>query len=56
MNADRIIVLDGGTIAQQGTHDELITTDGPYKRLYEIQFREAPQKKVIKMGKRIQSA
>ena len=55
MNADRIIVLDGGTIVQQGRHDELIMSDGPYKSLYDIQFRETPEKKIIKMGKRAQS-
>jgi len=56
MNADRIVVIEGGTIAQQGTHNELITSEGAYKRLYEMQFRETPQKKVIKMGKRIHNA
>ncbi len=54
MNADRIIVLDGGTIVQQGSHNDLILEDGPYKKLYEVQFREIPEKKVIKIGKRTQ--
>ncbi len=56
MNADRIIVLEGGTIVQQGPHQELIATEGPYKRLHEIQFRELPQKKLIKIGKRMSNA
>ena len=31
-NADQIIVLDNGKVAQRGTHDELIAVDGIYKR------------------------
>lgn len=38
-NADRIIVLDQGIVAEQGTHSELLTKEqGLYKRLYESQF------------------
>jgi ATP-binding cassette subfamily B protein len=29
-SADRIIVLDNAVIAEQGTHDELVTADGLY--------------------------
>jgi ATP-binding cassette, subfamily B, bacterial MsbA len=36
--ADRIIVMDKGAIAQQGTHRELMQQDGIYRRLYEVQF------------------
>lgn len=35
-NADKILVVDGGGIAQQGTHEELIKQDGVYKRFIEI--------------------
>lgn len=38
-NANQILVVDGGTIAQQGTHKELITQEGVYKRFIEIRER-----------------
>ncbi|MBN1129915.1 MAG: ABC transporter ATP-binding protein, partial [Chitinispirillaceae bacterium] len=34
---DRIIVLDTGTIIEQGSHDELIATGGLYKKLFDLQ-------------------
>jgi subfamily B ATP-binding cassette protein MsbA len=52
MNADRIIVIDGGTIIQEGTHTKLIETEGPYKNLYNLQFRDKEIKKIIQLGKR----
>lgn len=51
MSADRIIVLEGGTITQEGPHQELIAVDGPYKRLYELQFRDDGQN-IIRIPKR----
>jgi len=39
-NADKIIILDAGEIIQQGTHNQLITTKGYYKDLYEQQLLE----------------
>ncbi len=35
--ADKIIVLEGGRLVQMGTHDELISVDGLYKRIADIQ-------------------
>ena len=37
-NADRIVVLDGGRIVEQGRHEELLTGGGMYGRLYHLQF------------------
>jgi len=36
--ADQIIVLDKGEIKEKGNHRELLTLDGHYRKLYELQF------------------
>ena len=36
--ADRIVVLDGGRIVETGTHAELLTHTGLYRRLHDMQF------------------
>lgn len=38
--ADRILVMDAGRIAEMGTHQELLSRGGIYRRLYELQFAE----------------
>ena len=37
--ADRILVLDGGRLVEEGTHAELLDSAGLYARLYRTQFR-----------------
>jgi len=39
-NADRIVVLDGGKVVEQGRHDELLAAGGQYASLYRMQFRD----------------
>jgi ATP-binding cassette subfamily B protein len=36
-NADRVIVLDSGSISEEGNHDELIMNNGIYSRLWAVQ-------------------
>jgi subfamily B ATP-binding cassette protein MsbA len=36
--ADRIVVLENGTIADVGSHEDLMTRIGTYRRLYDLQF------------------
>jgi len=38
-NSDRIIVVKGGEIVEQGTHDELLALDGEYELLYNMQYK-----------------
>jgi len=41
LKADKILVVKGGVIAEQGTHEELLAAGGVYHELYETQFRTA---------------
>lgn len=38
MNADKIVVLDKGRVAEMGSHEELLAKNGIYQHLYNIQF------------------
>jgi ABC-type multidrug transport system fused ATPase/permease subunit len=40
-HADRILVLSGGRLVEQGRHEELIAKGGLYAGLYKLQFAEA---------------
>jgi subfamily B ATP-binding cassette protein MsbA len=45
--ADRIVVIENGTIADIGCHEELMKKLGTYRRLYELQFANADSPKVV---------
>ena len=45
--ADRIVVLEGGTIADIGSHDELLQRLGTYRRLYDLQFVDAEVPRLV---------
>ncbi len=40
MAADHILVLEDGRVAEEGTHQQLITQNGPYRRVYDIQMSQ----------------
>ena len=44
--ADRIVVLEGGTITDIGAHEDLMKKLGTYRRLYDLQFVDLEQPKV----------
>jgi ATP-binding cassette subfamily B protein len=46
--ADQILVVDGGQIAERGTHEELLAAGGVYAGLYQTQF--APQAAALQSG------
>jgi len=45
--ADRIVVIENGTIADVGCHEELMTKLGTYRRLYDLQFSNGDVPKVV---------
>ena len=39
-DADRIILLENGSIAESGTHNELIARDGMYAKMWKVQAKK----------------
>lgn len=50
-NADRICVMENGQIVEQGTHNELLSKEGRYQQLYEMQFKDQPNGSVSEDSK-----
>ena len=40
-NADKIVVLDDGKIVEEGTHDDLVSSNGLYRHLWDLQLRSS---------------
>ncbi len=47
LRADRIVVLEQGRVVEMGTHQELLTGSGLYKRLHSLQFPDPPQEVML---------
>jgi ABC-type multidrug transport system fused ATPase/permease subunit len=46
-DANKIIVLKNGVVAEQGTHDQLLALGGTYAELYSVQFDKTPAKAAL---------
>jgi subfamily B ATP-binding cassette protein MsbA len=47
--ADVIFVIDGGSVIEQGTHDELLRNNGLYSRLYDLQFKGEEERELVEV-------
>ncbi|MBR2810504.1 MAG: ABC transporter ATP-binding protein [Solobacterium sp.] len=43
MNCDRIVVMDKGRVMEEGSHQELLAKNGIYRRIYDLQSRQAEE-------------
>jgi ABC-type multidrug transport system fused ATPase/permease subunit len=47
IDADLILVMKDGRVAEEGTHDELVAEDGYYRRLYSAQFAREEERSLF---------
>lgn len=50
-NADCILVLDRGQIVERGTHEELLTHNGLYREIYDLQLRDQEEFVALESGR-----
>ena len=55
-NANKIYVISGGKVVENGSHEELIKLDGVYKVLYDLQFRNVEDDDSVVLGESIEIA
>ncbi|MED1469705.1 ABC transporter ATP-binding protein [Bacillus salipaludis] len=49
-HADEILVLKNGRIVERGKHEKLLNNNGPYQRVFEIQYKDRQKKASSKTG------
>ncbi|HEX6134889.1 MAG TPA: ABC transporter ATP-binding protein [Longimicrobiales bacterium] len=49
LNADQILVMEGGRIVQRGTHDELLAEGGLYRKLYRLQYEQRGPGSILRL-------
>jgi len=54
MTSDQILVLKGGEIVERGTHDELLTANGEYKRMWDRQQEKAQLEEALGQIKQVE--
>ena len=47
-NADKLILLENGKLIEEGSHQELLSKNGKYKFLYDLQFKKVVQISLLK--------